>query len=551
MDATASESTQQSGLTKHRVLLELGQGGMSNVYLAVARGPGDFHKLVVLKVLRADLAQDPAFRSMALGEAKIAARLNHPNVVQTYEVLNEGERPVIVMEYLEGQPLSSVLSRARDGTLTLAMSLQILVDALSGLHHAHELSDYDGTPFGLVHRDFTPHNIFLGYDGHVKIIDFGIAKTGLTEPDSRTGTIKGKVRYMAPEQIVGAPEVDRRADIFAAGMVLWELATRESPWKDAEEIAVINHVINDELPSMRKLAPSVPEAIERICSKAIQFDRENRYATAAEMATDIEQVLAKLSERVLPRDLGRVVTAHFGDVRASTKRVIEEQLAKSQRDDASLALLSIPMLYVGDRPASRDASGSTTREGQKVGRPRRAALLGLAVAAVAALGLLLRPHSDGPAADAGVSTLPTLSTQASSAPTSSVPPEASVPPAASAGRQVEIDVRATPASAVISFDGEMAATNPAVSLRAADGARLTVRAQAPGYLPRTVEIVVDRGADLVIKLDREPPVPGHPLAGATASVHGAASASPTKAPDCNPPYYIDGNGIKKFKPTCL
>jgi eukaryotic-like serine/threonine-protein kinase len=160
----------------------------------------------------------------------------------------------------------------------------------------------------------------------VKIIDFGIARTALAHGDeTRAGTIKGKVRYMSPEQILGAPAVDRRADIFAAGMVLWELAARESPWKGASEIAIINHVINNELPSMPLLAPAVPAEIERICSKAILFDREKRYATAAEMAADLEQVLSKMNARVLPRDVGRVVCEHFRDARASTKRIIESR----------------------------------------------------------------------------------------------------------------------------------------------------------------------------------------------------------------------------------
>src|SRR5882672_1439401 len=167
MATTSSERDGPGGLGKHTILVELGRGGMADVYLAVARGPADFHKLVVLKRLRADLAQDPSFREMALGEARIAARLNHPNVVQTYEVLSDGERPVIVMEYLEGQSLSSVLGRVRDGMFSIALRLRVLADALAGLHHAHQLTDFDGQAFGLVHRDFTPYNIFLGYDGHV------------------------------------------------------------------------------------------------------------------------------------------------------------------------------------------------------------------------------------------------------------------------------------------------------------------------------------------------------------------------------------------------
>jgi serine/threonine protein kinase len=396
MDAKTTETTTEgSALAKHRVLLELGQGGMSNVYLAVARGPADFHKLVVLKVLRADLAQDEAFRTMALAEAKIAARLNHPNVVQTYEVLNEDERPVIVMEYLEGQSLSSVLAQTGDGTFTLAMALQVLVDALSGLHHAHELSDYDGKPFGLVHRDFTPQNIFLGYDGHVKIIDFGIARTALAHGDeTRAGTIKGKVRYMSPEQILGTPAVDRRADIFAAGMVLWQLTAGELPWKDASEIAIINHVINNELPSMPVLAPGVPAEIPRICSKAILFDREKRYATAAEMAADLENVLSKMNPRVLPRDVGRVVCEHFREARASTKRSVEEQLAKWERGEATLVRLSVPGDLVS-LPAAEDTNAAQRPPDHARARVLfRGALLVVTLVGVVVLALMVRHHRE-------------------------------------------------------------------------------------------------------------------------------------------------------------
>jgi serine/threonine protein kinase len=545
MDATATDTTERGALAKHRILLELGQGGMSNVYLAVARGPGNFHKILVLKVLRADLAEDEAFRTMALGEAKIAARLNHPNVVQTYEVLNEGDRPVIVMEYLEGQSLSSVLAKTRDGTFTLAMGLQVLVDALAGLHHAHELSDYDGKPFGLVHRDFTPQNIFLGYDGHVKIIDFGIARTDVAEGDeTRAGTIKGKVRYMSPEQIIGTPAVDRRADVFAAGMVLWELATGKSPWEGEAEIAIINHVINNELPSMGALAPEVPPEIARICTKAIQFDREDRYATAAAMEADLERVLAEMDERVLPRDLGGVVSEHFREARATTKRVIEEQLAKWERGDETLVHQILPLVDSIRPTKPRGTSVAPAPVPAHAGlRPLlRAALLAFTVAVVIGLALLLRRHRESAQMLPPTSTVVpsvTAPLQAPSTPTST----ASVPEE----RQVEIDVRATPASAILYFDDQALPRNPATWMRKADGTRHTVRAEARGYLPRAVEIVVDQGANLVISLDRAPTSPSHPPAVAA----GSASHPTSGSTDCTPPFYIDTSGIKKFKPQCL
>jgi eukaryotic-like serine/threonine-protein kinase len=433
--ARSTDTTERSAVAKHRVLLELGQGGMSNVYLAVARGPADFHKLLVLKVLREDLAEDEAFRTMALSEAKIAARLNHPNVVQTYEVLNDDERPVIVMEYLEGQSLSNVVAKTGDGSFTLAMSLQVLVDALSGLHHVHELADYDGKPFGLVHRDFTPQNIFLGYDGHVKIIDFGIARTELAHGDeTRAGTIKGKVRYMSPEQILGSPPVDRRADIFAAGMVLWELAAGESPWKGASDLTIINRVINNELPSMTVAAPGVAPDIQRICTKAIQFDRENRYATAAEMAADLEQALSKMNERILPRDLGRVVSEHFREARATTKRSVEEELAKWERGESTHVHLSVPVPDAPKPSASPGTKGSRPPPKPATFRPLlRAALLVLTLAGVVVLALWVRHlRLSGGVAPPSPAPLPsfTAPAEASSVPTSSTPPSA--PPVGSA-----------------------------------------------------------------------------------------------------------------------
>ena len=414
------------------------------------------------------------------------------------------------------------------------MRLQVLIEALAGLHHAHELADYDGQSFGLVHRAFTPQNLVVGYDGHVKVLDFGIAKTEseVPDPDTRAGAIKGKVRYISPEQIVGAPPVDRRADVFAAGMILWELAVGESPWTDSSEIAIINKVINNELPSMRQIAPHMPSDIERICSKALMFDREERYATVAEMGSDIEQVLGKLTERVVPRDLGGVVTGHFGDVRTATKRVIEEQLAKSDRGELTPAMIGVPMLRLTAAVADAAPPAPKTRS-WLVPAVIAAAIGGGAVA------LLLSsrhrvdaavPHPDPQATVVLPRRWPLL-------------PCDGGPPAAPT--QVEIHVRAVPASATVYFDDQALSGNPATTTRPADGSLHTVRAEARGYRSRAVQIVVDTGSDLVLTLERAPTGPSHPVPTATATHTGAA------APDCAVPYFIDANGIKKFKPQCI
>jgi serine/threonine-protein kinase len=550
------------GLARHRILVELGQGGMSNVYLAVARGPGDFHKLVVLKVLRADLAHDATFREMALREARIAARLNHPNVVQTYEVLNEGERPVIVMEYLEGQPLSNVLARSTAETFNLPLRLRVLADALAGLHHAHELSDYDGTGFGLVHRDFTPQNVFVGYDGHVKVLDFGIAKTAAAQQDSRTGTLQGKVRYMAPEQIVGSPPLDRRADVYAAGMMLWELVAGSSPWKDEAEITIINRVINGELPKLRSVAPDAPEELERICTKATQFDRDARYATAAEVESALEQVLENLDARILTKDIGRVVTQGFADVRAATKHVIEEQLAKPDRENDPPALLPAPILPFRLSVAARLVGDQRPRK-RWIWVGAMFAGVGLASVAAATLGRpRVPPETATPATapPASATDDPSASPEgerraaggsASSSPdprSPSDPLSSSVPDPAP--REVEIRLRAVPASAGLFWDDQRLASNPATITHAADGTVHTVRAEARSFVARRVQIVVDKGADLLLTLDRVPAQTAT-LATAGASTARTAQTASAPAPDCTPPYYIDSQGIKKFKPRCI
>ena len=215
---------------RYRLIAELGRGGMATVFLAVTEGAMgiNFNKLVVLKRLREHVADDPEFVTMLMDEARIAARLNHPNVVQTLEVDKAEGEPFLAMEYLDGQPLHRILSRDR-ATFPLAMFLAVLADVLSGLHHAHELADFDGTPLNIVHRDVTPHNVFVTYNGQVKVVDFGIAKAEGRASETKHGVVKGKVSYMAPEQ-ARSGMLDRRTDVFAVGVMLFEACTRRRMW---------------------------------------------------------------------------------------------------------------------------------------------------------------------------------------------------------------------------------------------------------------------------------------------------------------------------------
>ncbi|HWL86171.1 MAG TPA: serine/threonine-protein kinase, partial [Polyangiaceae bacterium] len=203
---------------KYTFIATLGRGGMADVYLALQSGPVGFRKLVVVKKLRADVdvTEEDTYRAMLLDEARLAARLRHPHVVQTLEVgIHDGEH-FMAMEYLEGQPLGRVATAAHRAGKPMEPSLvvQIVMDVLSGLHYAHELRDFDGTPLGIVHRDVSPQNVFVTYDGQVKVVDFGIAKAAGAAGTTQNGVFKGKLAYVAPEQASGDP-VDARADVFA------------------------------------------------------------------------------------------------------------------------------------------------------------------------------------------------------------------------------------------------------------------------------------------------------------------------------------------------
>jgi serine/threonine protein kinase len=208
---------------KYELVTLLGEGGMSRVYLAVSRGPVGVSKLVVVKQLRPEMAFDAEFVTMFIDEARIAARLSHPNVVQTYEVVEEGGQYLLAMEYLEGRTLAEILHRAGRANMPLEEHLWILTQVLAGLHYAHELADYDGQALSVVHRDVSPSNVFVTYNGEVKLVDFGIAKAAGAISATQQGTVKGKLGYSAPEQFMSQP-VDARADVFSAGVMLWEAA---------------------------------------------------------------------------------------------------------------------------------------------------------------------------------------------------------------------------------------------------------------------------------------------------------------------------------------
>lgn len=276
MDTAPNSGRRPTG--PYETLAEIARGGMATVYLARVTGAGGFERLVALKALHEHLASDPAMVKTLLDEARLAARIHHPNVVSTLEVLDTPGAPTLVMEAIDGPTLKNLMSAGPP--MPRPVALRIFCDALSGLHAAHELTAPAGQPLDLVHRDFTPHNILVGCDGSARITDFGVARASQRLQVTKDGSIKGKLSYMAPEQLRGEP-LDRRADIYAAGVVLWELLTnRRLHGRPDNEVAAIYSVLTTEVPNPSDIDPSIDSALAEVALAALAKEPDQRPPTA-------------------------------------------------------------------------------------------------------------------------------------------------------------------------------------------------------------------------------------------------------------------------------
>jgi serine/threonine protein kinase len=274
---------------RYTILRRLAIGGMGELLLARAAGPQGMAKLVAIKRVRPEYASDPTFVSMFLNEARLAATLDHPNVVRTYDLVEDAGGFFMVMEYLHGEPLGRLLNAAnRSGQpVPLQHVLTIALGVAAGLHCAHERAGVDGRPLGIVHRDLSPGNVFITYEGGVKLLDFGIAKATSRTSITLGPTRKGKVSYMSPEQCVGG-DIDRRSDIFSLGIVMWELCTGQRLFRGDNEFGIMNQITTLDAPSPRQHVPQLPEALCDILARALQRDREARYQTAMELHDALE-----------------------------------------------------------------------------------------------------------------------------------------------------------------------------------------------------------------------------------------------------------------------
>jgi len=511
---------------QYDVLARLGRGGMAEVFLAVAGAElEDFRKLVVLKVLHEDLSEDAEYIEMFRREARIAARLSHPNVVHTYTVGHHDGRDHIVMEYLEGVSLGTLLKRGKH--LSAAQRLPILrglCDALAGLHYVHEFRDYDGRHLSLVHRDFKPGNIYITFDGQVKVLDFGLAKVLAAAEVTASAIVKGTVHYMAPEALDKTRVIDRRVDVFAAGLIAVEVAKGCRLWGDLDHLQILRCLAQGDLPEV-ECADGVrldPKFVA-ICKRAAATRVDERHSTALALKEDLERWLQTQTEPHGRDDLARLVQELFHDLRVNRATTIRERLetltAFGSASDRTLT--GLPSLSTGSdsHPRGSDSIERTHRRTPPEQSSRWKTVLGsmATTAGILAVGSTFwawsqpRPVPHPVHGDDAILSASMVLPSSPSGESRAIGSDVALP------ATVTIAAEAEPSQVTFRWDGERLSGNPVEVHPAHDGSVHVLSATAPGYVPWQTEVRTDRDYQMRIELDPlvkpdapEPPSSGDP-----------------------------------------
>lgn len=562
---------------KYRLVARLGSGGMAEVYLAVSGTPQGFSKLQVLKMLRPDLNEEDRddFLRMFQDEAKLATRLNHPNIVQSHDVGFEASQPFIAMEYLDGQPLSRVQERLWKQRRKLIWGLELfpLCQVLDALEYAHGLTDYDGTPLDIVHRDVSPQNVFVTYSGHTKLVDFGIAKT-LESCKTRAGVVKGKIPYMSREQVMGQP-IDHRTDLFSVGVILWETVARQSMHGQDAMFQILSRVVGGQLPHIRDVAPNAPDALVRVLDRALALAPEERYPDAGAFRDDLDAFIEQ-EGRVTAREVGRLVSELFSEERKQVNEAIRHAMAHPDDRYTStgargvfelpptLSTLTSKILAVPQDDSQFEASApDTTPFDQETAPPvqygtskassagRKALAIGAALllAGIAIIAYRAAPSSERPVGvtherPGGASTPLSRGEPADVAPAvlrethapvamdSEAPraaetgaTETGAPPVRPSSHRVRIEVH--PPHAQLTIDGRVVGTGEYSGAHSTDSSPAALVVSAPGYITRSRKLRFERDIDLSITLA---PVPSSARALRPVAARAAAPLRKTEDP---------------------
>ena len=344
-------------LGRYELITRIGQGGMAEVQLALQRGPAGFEKLVVVKLVHDSLASQKAFVDMLLDEARVAALVKHPNVVDIYDLGQANGRYFIAMEYLEGEPLLAVLRAGREGKRLDPLSTgRLIADTAEGLDAAHELRSMSGERLELVHHDISLGNIVVLYNGQVKLVDFGVAKASQSADAKK---VQGKFSYMAPEKLKGAPG-DRRSDIFSLGCVMWEALTLKRLFRGGSDGETMRQVLELNVPPPSRVNGEVPTELDPIVMRALDRDPARRQLTAKELAVEIEEVLRKrgygAKNDLVARYMQETFKAHIDARKKLVQEVVSQGSASAEVVDAAFAPAPFAAGTGGRTPTAGDFS---------------------------------------------------------------------------------------------------------------------------------------------------------------------------------------------------
>lgn len=507
----ATPGTSEIGRNVGRYVLfeEIAHGGMATVHIGRLRGSGGFKRTVAIKRLHASFARDPDFVARFLEEAHLAARIQHPNVVSVLDVVAEAGELFLVMEYVHGDSLSNLLlSARRKGDLpSPAIVAQIMTGVLYGLHAAHEARSDRGVALDMVHRDVSPQNIIVGTEGLSRVLDFGVAKAvqaGKTV--TKEGVVKGKVAYMAPEQLDTDIAIDRRADVYAVAVVLWEALAGQALYEDLTLPMLIARVLTEDPPLPSTLAPDLPPGIDAVVMKGLARNRDDRYSTAMDMARAIENVIPPVPNREVSEWVQRVVDEALRSRADIVSKVEKLSIPPAEASEGMPeSMRGVPPIPVdGSARMSREISGTSviTADLRSLGvipSSPRGWVLGLVAAAIVLVLVVLFFAWRALAPPAKVA-----ASVASTTPSSPASPPAS-------------------GSAIV----------PATAATPTESAAPTATVVTP--VPSTTTA---------------PTASATPLATASATAH-PRFVPPPPARNCNPPWTIDARGVRSLKRECL
>ena len=362
---------------RYQLITRLAVGGMAEIFLACERGIAGLERRIVIKRILPQLAEQERFLEMFLREARIVARISHPNVVGIHELGEDQGQYYIAMEYLEGLTARELVLLARDaGThLPVEVCIEVVVQSLRGLHAMHELKDLEGHPLGLVHRDVSPQNLMVTRDGHVKLVDFGIAKATEGIDATYTGSLKGKFSYMSPEQCENHP-LDRRTDLFTLGIVLWELVTQERLFKRDTEVMMLRAVCDDPITPAETIRPDLPTPLSAVIQRSLKRDPKARFQSAEAFRTALVDAADKASlelgpdcvQRFLKKVAGEELRSRLDRLNAATERTLQS-ITQQWRKEAALVKPAVPdsedLPTVTEGPSARVATGETPKAGSR------------------------------------------------------------------------------------------------------------------------------------------------------------------------------------------